>query len=308
MKKSKKYNDTSVRVLETLKVLSEKNMSIQDIIKHFEKIDPNNRTYTNEVILKYINTLKVFGFKFIKERDKYVLLNSPCCFNFNKDDLKAIAIIEQAANIFPEAKLKMEANIFLQNLEKRFNDNTRILSQEISRPEFKDLEEIYNKNKEIIKQYEKYCLDGQRLKITYLGKGSKELTIMAEPANIKYSETKAYLSVYNPASAQIQDLDFETIIKIEQLPLKVNSMNMFSSVTFELKGRLAKAYKLHDGERLIQIKTNGNLVIINQKEDKDILLRRLIKYGELCEVLAPKNFREQTQDTIQKTLERYSKD
>lgn len=68
MKKVKKIGDTSVRVLETLKFLSQDKLAIQEILKQFEKVDPNNKIYTSEAILKYINTLKVFGFRFIKKK------------------------------------------------------------------------------------------------------------------------------------------------------------------------------------------------------------------------------------------------
>ena len=119
MKTSKKTSDTSVRVLETLKILSKDSASIQDIINYFEKFDPNNRVYTNEVILKYINTLKVFGFRFVKKKDKYILLNTPHQFDFNEDNLKAISLIEKFSEFLPEENIKKEIDEFLQELEKR---------------------------------------------------------------------------------------------------------------------------------------------------------------------------------------------
>ncbi len=106
MKTSKKTGDACIRVLETLKFLYKNNASVQDIINHFENIDPNNRIYTNEVILKYINTLKVFGFRFIKQKDKYVLLNSPDHISLDKDDLKALYLLENSAKLLPEESLK----------------------------------------------------------------------------------------------------------------------------------------------------------------------------------------------------------
>ena len=129
---SKKTSDTSIRVLETLKILSRNSASVQDIISYFEIFDPNNRIYTNEVILKYINTLKVFGFRFVKEKDKYVLLNAPNQLSFDEQDLKAIFLLEKCANIFPEERIRTEVDNFLKDLEKKFNDNTRLLSQNIT--------------------------------------------------------------------------------------------------------------------------------------------------------------------------------
>lgn len=118
MKQYKKISETSIRVLETLKMLARGSSSIQDIIKHFEKIDPNNRIYTNEVILKYINTLKVFGFSFVKNKDKYVLLNVPIHYEFPKDELKALCLLEEMARSFPEEDVNIQIGIFLQDLEK----------------------------------------------------------------------------------------------------------------------------------------------------------------------------------------------
>lgn len=306
MLKYKKTSDTSVRVLETLKFLYKNSASIQDIINYFEKFDPYNRIYTNEVILKYINTLKVFGFRFLKEKDKYVILNVPSQLNFDKNDLKAIYLIENFTKLLPEERIKTEINKFLQELEKRFSDNTRLLSHSITKPDYINLEFDYSKYAVQIKEYEKYCNEGQRLKITFKNQNYTDTTSMVEPNEIKYRGNEVYLCVYNPVSAQIQDINFNSILKIEQLPLKSNSQGMFSSVTFQLKDRLAKVYKLHEGEKLLHINPDSSIVILNQKEDRVILLKRLMRYGENCEVISPKNLREEMKQMIQSVLKNYS--
>ncbi len=305
MKKSKKIGNTSIRVLETLKFLSNNEASIQDIIRYFEKIDPNNRIYTNEVILKYINTLKVFGFRFIKKKDKYVIMNSPNQIDFSQDELQAISILNSLAENFPEIKIKTNLHNFLLDLEKRFSDNTRLIQQNIKRDEIISFKFDYSKYKKQIEEYEKYCIDGQRIKVTYKNNKDETISCMVEPNEIKYHGSNVYLCVYNPVSAQIQDLKFDDIMQIEQLPQKINSINMLSSVTFLLKGRLAKAYKLHDGEKLMQIKTDGNVVVLNKNEDRTLLLKRLMRYGENCEIISPKNFREEMLNTIKKCLKNY---
>jgi len=306
MKTFKKTGDTCVRVLETLKILYKSSVSIQDIINHLEKINPNNKAYTNEVILKYINTLKVFGFRFLKDKDKYELLNFPNQLNFDKNDLKAIYLIEKFSDLLPEERIKKEINKFLKELEKRFSDNTRLLSHNITKPDFINFKFEYSKYLSQIKEYEKYCIDAQRLKITYKNKTDIETSAMVEPNEIKYIENEVYLSVYNPISAQIQDINFNSIIKVEQLPLKSNPKNMFSSVTFELKDTLAKVYKLREWEKLLQINPNGGIVILNQQEDKILLLKRLMRYGENCEVISPKSLREEMKQLITSTLKNYN--
>jgi len=305
MKKSKKTGDACIRVLETLKILYKNEAGVQDIINHFEKTDPNNRVYTNEVILKYINTLKVFGFRFIREKEKYVLLNYPNQFNFDKDDLKAIYLIENFSKLLPEERIKEEIAEFLQDLNKRFSDNTRLLSHSMTKPDFINFQIDYSKYLHQIKEYEKYCIDRQRIKITYKNKRKIEISAMVEPNEIKYIDNEVYLSVYNPISAQIQDVNFNDIVKIEQLPLKSNPKNMFSSVTFKLKDNLVKVYKLKEGEKLLQINPDGNIVILNQQEDRVLLLKRIMRYGENCEIISPKDLREEMKQLIKATLGNY---
>jgi len=304
MKPSKKIGEACIRVLETLKVLYKGGASVQDMISYFEKFDPNSRIYTNEVILKYINTLKVFGFRFIKEKDKYVLLNFPNKFDFDNEDLKAIYLIENYSNLLPEEGIKDEIKIFLQELEKRFSDNTRLLSHSITKPNFINFKIDYSKYLNQIKEYERYCIDGQRIKIIYKNKYGIEASVMVEPNEIKYVENEVYLSVYNPISAQIQDINLNSIVKVEQLPLKSKAKNMFSSVTFNIKDNLAKVYKLRDGEKLLQI-NEGSMVILNQQEDQMLLLKRLMRYGENCEIISPKTLREEMKQLIKLTINNY---
>lgn len=304
MRTSKKIGEACIRVLETLKTLHEGEASIQEIIKNFEKIDSSSKVYTNEVVLKYINTLKVFGCRFIKEKDKYMLLNSPYQFDFDKNDLRAICLIENFSDLLPEERVKSEINQFLQGLEKRFNDNTRFLSYSVNRLDFVGLKYDYSKYSSQIKEYEKYCIDGQRVKLTYKNKNGVEISAMVEPDEIKYVDNEVYLSAYNPVLAQIQDINFASIVKAEQLPLRFNSKSMLSSVTFKLKNDLSKVYKLKEGEKLLQINPDST-IILNQHEDRTLLLKRLMRYAENCEIISPKKLREEMKEFIRTTLGNY---
>lgn len=306
MKTSKKMSDTSIRVLETLKFLTKEKASIQDIIRHFEKTEEKNPIYTNEAILKYINTLKVFGIKFNKNKDKYILTNSLVQFDFSEKDLNALQKLEKYSNAFPESKIKSEVNMFLQDLEKQFSDNTKFLSHNVKKNNSANFDFNYEKYLSQIKEYEKYCIDEQRLKITYKKTSKIESSIIAEPIEIKYTKNKVYFSVYNPLSAQIQDINLDSIIKTEQLPSRSNPANMLSSVTFKLKDRLAKVYKLHEGEKLMQKNSDDTLIILNQKEDRDLLIKRLMRYGENCEIISPKNLRTEMNEIIKSTLANYN--
>lgn len=305
MRKTKKFSDTSTRVLETLKILTKGASSIQDIINHFEKIDPNNRIYTNEVILKYINTLKVFGFKFIKNKDKYVILNYPLQISFKENELKTICLIDKIVETFPEETIKKEVNNFLQNLEKSFDDKTRFIANKIIKPDCILFDVNFKKYAKIIKTYEKYCLDKQKIKIIYKQSDLKQISIIAEPIEFKYKENEVYFRIYNPFEGSLADILLRDIIEVTQLPVKSNSTSILSTVTFRIKDRLAQNYKLHEGEKILQIEQDGSKIVVNQREDKKFLLKRLMRYGANCELISPKNLRQEMTDLIKETLKNY---
>lgn len=303
--KQQKNSDTSIRVLETLKFLATNEASVQDIINHFEKIDPNNRTYTSEVILKYINTLKVFGYKFIKAKDKYVLLNFPDKIDLNKENLETIYAMEQLVDVFHEEKIKKDVNIFFQNLERRFSDKTRLLASTLDKRTRINMNLNYEKYAEKIKSYEQYCMEGQKLKITYKLLCEDEFSIVAEPKEIKYKNDEVYLCVYNALTAQIQDLNANNIIEIKQLPIRSNETNILSTTTFKLKNTLAGSYKLHEGEKLLNMESDGSKIILNTLEDKRFLLKRLMRYGPNCEVTSPRSLRQEMATLIKNTIQNY---
>lgn len=164
----------------------------------------------------------------------------------------------------------------------------------------------YGKYQKKINEYEKYCSGGQRLKVKYITPEGTEVSLMADPIEIKYIKNKVFFRVCNPLTAQVQDISFDYIKTIQQLPSKTNTTKLFSSTTFCLKNRLAKAYKLHEGERLLQVKSDGSLVVLNQNEDRNLLMHRLMRYGENCEIILPKSLREEMHQLIKSTLANYS--
>ena len=77
------------------------------------------------------------------------------------------------------------------------------------------------------------------------------------------------------------------------------------TVVYKLKSRLAKTYKLKEGETSKGLDENGHLVIVNKNEDHRELLKRLMRYGFDCEVISPKSFKAKMKDLINHTLANY---
>ena len=60
---------------------------------------------------------------------------------------------------------------------------------------------------------------------------------------------------------------------------------------FRVKGGLAKVYDLREGEQISETHKHKK-VILNYAEDRELLARRLLRYGKECEVLSPQEFRQ----------------
>lgn len=308
MSRKSKYNDTSVRVVETLKILSKKPSSVQDIVKIFAKNISSEKFFTNEVVLKYINTLKVAGFKINKEKDKYVLHNNLVQFDFSEQELAALKILESFVQNIPEESKKTELHKFIHDIEDRFSNETRLKASKIDRVRSLHGELLFDMHGTILKKIEHVCYESQKIKLYFYDKNKNMAlsNVVVEPKEIMYRDNKVYFSVYNPVSAQIQSFDLADIVKVEQLPLRAGSSNMFSSVSFLLKESLASAYKLHKEEKILKKNIDGSIVVINYIEDRQLLLQRVLRYGEFCEVLSPKTFRDEVRNTVNRMLQNYN--
>ena len=167
-----------------------------------------------------------------------------------------------------------------------------------------DLSFYYTKFREQILECERLCRDKNKLEIIYVY-NNEELSIICSPKEIKYLNRKVCFSVYNQLSRQIFDIPIDNIKSIKQLPTISVIPDETASVVFKLKDRLAKSYKLKAGEHTNGYDSEGNLVVVNNNEDLDVLLTRLMKYGEYCSVVSPKSFRDRMLDLINRSLDNY---
>ena len=93
---------------------------------------------------------------------------------------------------------------------------------------------------------------------------------------------------YLPNFARNIKINIDSIIELNQLPKKSKGTTCLNSVVFELYGRLVSSYKLKPSEKVINF-SNSCITVSNTAEDKDVLLRRLLKYGENCKIITPKS-------------------
>lgn len=276
MKKiSEKYNEACIKVFDMLKLLSNGTARYSDIIELFNP-DENNPTAGAHVILnKYLNTLKIFGINIYKSKNIYHLQNSFYSLNLDKNDIKMLQLLKTSGLILSNTKQKEQFDNFVHDVEMRLTSTSRELLNSTNDSDNLRRSEYYTKYRDLISKCEGYCNDNSKLEISFL-------------------------------SRQIFDIPIDKITAIKQMPVVSATREAPMTVVYKIRNNLAKAYRLREWESTDgKIDEDGWLTIVNNNENFDVLIKRLMRYDVCCQVVSPKNFRERMLSTIDETLSNY---
>jgi len=303
---NKKLNESGLRIFTFLKLLYDDNAEYNKVLEIFkDEIKETSKGNIQVTLNRYINTLKVFGIKIEKEKSKYKLQSSSLYeMPFSQSDLKAISLIINYINNFPESKLAGQVQIFLQNIELRMNSNDKnTLDSLINEPPY-DSSFYYSTLRNQILECEKICKEGHLINIVYL-KNNEKQHCKGMLKEVIYGCKTVSIEVYDTIHRTNLEIPIHNILSIEQLPNIANKMATTTTVVYKLKNRLAKTYKLKENEMTDGLNENEELIVINKDESWDKLLCRLMRYTYNCEVLTPKNFREEMIKLLNETINKY---
>lgn len=296
---NKKITNAGYRVIELLKELAQKPLSPAELLNIIEEKTDN--TYRKEVINKYLNTLKLLNISIQKIENKYCLQKSIEKIDFNTNDIAIIKFIEDYSSKTLSIEIQETLSDCLHTVEKSFSDKTidliKAKQHKVYQPSFKM--SLRNKS---INTYEKYCKDKFKLELRYKEKNKIELYKIA-PLKIIYKKSKAILLGYCYSTNAYKEFVINNIIESRQLP-QIYGTNSSTSVTFKLKNRLALSYKLKEGETIIE-RGKDFIVVSNNLEDKDLIIRRLLRYYDSCEILYPKAIKEKLLSLIDEMEQLY---
>lgn len=295
MKSIEKIPASGLRLLEILKILTQRPMSTDEMLNIVEQLDGS--TYRKEIILKYLNTLKAFGLKIKKEKDKYYLDNGLKELNLDRTDLSILLFIENYTKKLNHENLKKSLSGSLHLIEKEFSFETKKLLKEKNITAYKQDHEIIIQDKEI-KKFEHYCQEHQQLEIKYKHDSkSEEAIYKVAPLKIIYKKRNAVFIAYDYKTNLHKEFLIQNITESKQLP-QVSTKVMPSIVTYKIKDRLANSYSLKENETLLE-KGKDYAIISNKNEDWENLTKRLLRYDSQCEVLYPKEFRDKMINLIE---------
>lgn len=286
MVKSSKNFDTALRVLEVLKILQQDDYTKTELIEKLKENSNVGSVYTLEAFIKYFNTLESVGFKIKKDKTKYGLSNALLEINLTKEEKELLC------NMICESKLiydKKEKENFKNLISKLNKYLTHHLSKEELSCLFAKEEQSHNDNihSNLIITLQNYLNDGQQVKIQYQRTKNIVEELIVEIKELSERKNGAFVTCYCSNLGVNKKICVDAIISLTQLPKKNTGKSGHSSVIFKLYGRLANVYKLKPYEKVIDF-SNYHLTVSNYSDDKDALLRRLLKYGVNCKIERPK--------------------
>lgn len=301
----KKLNDGCLKIFNFLKLLYADEADYEKVLEIF-KDEVKDMTSNNlQVCLnKYINTLKVFGIKIKKEKTRYTLINSVYNMDLAPSDLKSLSILANSLSGFPSKKMKTEAEGFLQEIELRMNNNDKTKLFSLLGSCDYDFRFYYSGLREQISECEKICTENYLINLIYL-KNNKEKRCKCTPKEVLYDCKDAYLQVHDIVKHVNREIPVSSILAIIKLPTLAGNKELNTTVVFKLKNRLAKIYRLKEGETTKGLNEDNELVVVNNAESHDKLLHRLLRYMDNCEIISPKNFREEMIKLLSETIDNY---
>jgi len=312
IKKNKKISSTAYRVLLLLKLLNEKNLGIEELNTILSQDINISRTFSNEVILKYISTLRLAGYKITKpctaNNYTYRLIKAPIRLKLSKDELYSLVLIDIFMSNMHQKVIQDARNKIYENISRFLSDDDILLFNQMKKS-FKNTNSLntkFQKYAPLMSQFEQYCIDEQKITVKYKYPFENEIHMTLEPKYLEYMGGDVYICGYDPIIGERQLINIDYIIEMKQLPVKSSSNYILSPVIFKLRERLAQTYELHENEKITEVDSDAGTITVTAYADyKNILIHRLLKYGDLCEVLYPKAFRERIANELCKTIKNY---
>lgn len=286
------------RILYVLYLLINNSLSQKEINEKLSQNPYIEQSFTKETLLKIMNTLKISDIKINKKKNKHFVSKLPWRIDLEAKHLKTLVALIAFVESLEQKELSKDYNLFLENLFRFLpDDNLEDFGSGISN--YKNIN-TYCKHSLIIKKIEQFRQNSSRIKVI-LNDGCE---YFFDTYHIEYAFREVLLTGYSLKHHENKTVNMDEIKNIKQLPQKSSGVFFPSSVTFKIKGRLAKSYNLRENEKLLSVEKD-ELVILNKGEDRQKFFRRILKYKDLCEIVASGSIKSDFKKMLQGLLQNY---
>lgn len=284
MNKPEKSHDTGLRILEVLKILLNEEVTKNELINKLKDNGQIGGVYTQEAFLKYFNTLEHLGLKLKKDKAKYTLENAVLKTELTVREKKMLLKLISSVDKLNNKKFEDIVRNIMLKLDKYVNMDLESEILKIEEEKKSSLDKNVRAN--VLTTLKNMLYDNQKVNITYRKSNNTEETILVILKEIVQENNNYYIVCYNSVYGRNRKINIDSIVEMKQLPNKAAEFKTRDSVIFEVFGRLSSVYKLRPDEQVLNFSHNHQ-TISNYGEDRDLLLLRLLKYGENCRIKKP---------------------
>lgn len=280
-----KKNISGIQVIKTLQVLLQGNYTMSELIQILNKNEPEP-VFNSNVISKYINTCRFLGFEIPKIHNKYFLAKLPFTLKLTLRDLELLETFQKIASEKLTSKPNKLFNDFIYRLNKYSN---------------KDIIKVDQKTVELTKElFDKAVQEKRQIALMFRVKNIVECI----PLEIVEYKNKTCFKVLHKGKEK--NISVHRISGMEILG-KVFSLEPQEGVkvVYKLTGDLAKRYTPREYEEVLNLDLPRYIKISNCGEDKKELLSRLLRYDKDCEIISPKEYRDEMKLMINSMLRNY---
>ena len=283
-KLSQKKNLSSMQVIKTLQVLLEGNFTMSELI---EKLNQNEEepVFNNSVISKYINTCRYCGIEIPKIHNKYFVTSMPFGLELTNTDINLLESMQNLVKNEMTSKYNKLFNSFVEKLNRYSN-------KKIARVE----KATYQLTSEL---FENAVTDKRKIQLMLKNR------VIMECIPIKITEVKGktYFNVFYKNRERM--IDSARVSGLEVMKQKFLQNFNDESVIFLIRDDLAARYDLRENEQYTKTDRIGWKAISNRGENKEVLLSRLLRYDDKCEIISPKTYRDEMKQILNDTLSNY---
>ncbi len=270
--------DASYRVMKLFKMLYERPLSLDEICDGFYMEDI---CINRETVSKYFKTLRRFGCKVGKRFGKFELKSVPFSLDLSDDDFYYLAIFQNlATDLYGESvcqnlKAALSKILLLTDYNAFDKYDARLL-------ETRKISSSTLLFRDKIAKLLKFGYENSKIKILY-----NDRKINISHISFKYCDNAVFAHVFNEDTKSYELLMLDGIKEIYSTPESSFGSEFAPYTVFALSGRLKNSYTLYEGEKVIKMQED-KVLISNNFEDKNELFRRLLRYGNLCQIISPK--------------------
>ena len=281
---SQKRNLSSMQVMKTLQIILENNYTMAEIL---QKLNDNESTpiFNNSVVSKYINTCRYCGMKIYKIQNKYFVSSMPFGLRFDEKDINCLSEIRDVVENKMSKKSISVFNNFLDKINK-FAD------KKIGKVEKGSYTEAFE-------VFEHAIADKRKIRIMFIsGKNIEGI-----PITITSNKGRLFFNIFTNNKQHLYDVS--RVSAVEETSEKFVGYYGAKNVVFTLKDKLAKRYETRENEIILNSHQDGSITVTNKCENPEMLLSRLMRYDDKCEINIPEDIRNQMKTVIDNTLKNY---